>query len=208
MGIRENKAQSDSKPKQISLLLCLLTLARPRINTLHVLCVSVRAYVWRDGRRQMACPLSSSLLLSTLGALTCSFPLSPCERHSPEKFLETSMVVKMAPCEGKRRRQRWKEEKSAHLMCHEVTLSQWNRYKKQPCSHSRGYFKALVLFLIYYGSHLFSLSVTSHVFARLLVLHYYRNWIAFCTREQNVPKYLPPSRTWGAKCCERCGCWV
>lgn len=95
-----------------------------------------------------------------------------------------------------------------HLMCHEVTLSQWNRYKKQPCFHSRWYFKASVLFLIYYSSHLFSLSVTSHVFARLLVLHYYQNWTAFCTREQNVPKYLPPSRTRGAKCCERCGCWV
>lgn len=80
---------------QISPQRFLLTVTLPPINLLRVcVCVCVK-------RRQKTDGVSSCPPLP-LRAPTCS-PESRLfnERHSPEKFLETSMVVRMAPCGGR-----------------------------------------------------------------------------------------------------------
>lgn len=68
---------------------------------LSLLCVGARArlHARSHSGRQMAC---HPVLLCSL---TCSLTTyCSAERHSPEKFLETSMVVRMAPCRSRKTR--------------------------------------------------------------------------------------------------------
>lgn len=79
------------RTEQISLLCFLLTVTLPPINLLCVrvcVCVCVKRWQKTDGMSSYPPLLSVPLTFFN-------------EPHSPEKFLETSMVVRMAPCGGR-----------------------------------------------------------------------------------------------------------
>lgn len=96
-----------------SAVFCLLLTLTP-INLLCVcMCVCVCGCVYVCVKRWQKTDGMSSCPPLPLRDLTCSLHSSLFnELHSPEKFLETSMVVKMAPCGGERREEEGQMSKS------------------------------------------------------------------------------------------------